>query len=86
MFCGDILAYVQGFILGTKGSYSPVVRIPDPDARVQTTRGDAYAVKYNGVDLAEVALQCSEALAGRDTPYLSGCVVAAGDDQITMDL
>lgn len=64
----------------------PVLWIPYPHAGIQTAGGNSLAVKGDGVDLAEVALQGAQALAGLDVPDFGGRVVASGYYEIAVDL
>ena len=66
--------------------YIPVLWVPDPHAGIQTTSSYPLPIKSNGIDLTEMTLQGTQTLAGPDVPKLGGCVIAARDDKVTMDL
>lgn len=64
----------------------PRGRVPNPDVRVKTARDDSLAIKGDGIDLAEMALQSLKAAAFRDAPYASKGIVATGYNNVTLNL
>ena len=74
----------SGAVLG-EGKGLPIMRIPYPNASVQTPSRNPLPIECNSVDLAEMSLQSSQTLPGRNAPYLSRGVVAPRYDQITVD-
>lgn len=61
------------------------VRIPNANARVQTSRRYSLAVKGNRVDLTEMAGQRAQASALRNTPDLRSSVIAPRNNNVAMD-
>lgn len=72
-----------------RGSWTPILRcvgIPDADIGIQASGHDTPAVEGDGVDLAEVSLQCLDAAALRDAPDLRSSVVTTRHDNVSLDL
>jgi len=65
---------------------SPICWVPNADHGVQTARGNLLTIEGYGIDLTEVTLKSSKALALGYAPYLGGRVVAAAHDQISVYL
>lgn len=61
------------------------MRVPYPNAGVKAPCRDPLPIKSYGVDLAEMALQCTQALSSRDTPDLRGGVIASRYDEIAVN-
>lgn len=64
----------------------PVSGVPDPDTCVQTACRDFFPIESNGVDLAEVAGECAQALALGDAPDLRCGIIAARNNNVAVDL
>ena len=63
----------------------PSIGVPDANLRIQTSRDDPAAVKCNGIDLAEVAVERLETPPIRETPNLGSGIIAARDNNVALD-
>lgn len=68
------------------GLAGSVFWVPDAHAGVETASCDPLSVKGDGVDLAEVAVQCAQAPSLGDTPDPGCRIVATGNYNIAVDL
>lgn len=61
------------------------VRVPYPDAGIQTSGSNSSAIESNGIDLAEMARKSSVTPSFRNTPYTGHGVITSRHDDIPMD-
>lgn len=75
----------KGGCFGTEQANLPCRSVPDSDAGIQASRCYPEAVESNGIDLAVVTLESMETAPFRDTPNPSCSIVAARNDNISLD-